>query len=369
MQAMLLKSALILTVVLSWSGVPAAERKTADSGTNPAFKSIGPLTFSPDGVLFAGDTQSAAIFALDLGKAATGGAPGAKAIPAFDQKVAALLGTDVREITVTDLEVHPRTRNAFASVMRGQGTNAQPALLRIDGAGAIEVVPFGGVKFSRVELPNAPAANPGDQRNARTSSITDMAFVDGRLYVAGLSNEEFSSKLRSVSYPFNATDADGGTSVEIYHGNHGQFETRSPVYTFVPYKVKGQTNLIAGYLCTPLVKFPVDSLKSGSKVLGTTIAELGNRNRPLDMIVYQKNGREFLLMSNNSRGVMKIPTANFGDASSITAPVTTEKGGIGYESVTSMKGVEQLDLLDDTRTIVLARSDAGALNLDVVALP
>ena len=34
-----------------------------------------------------------------------------------------------------------------------------------------------------------------------------------------------------------------------------------------------------------------------------------------------------------------------------------------------MKGIEQLDLLDDARTIVLARSEAGALNLDVVALP
>jgi hypothetical protein len=376
MRSLFLKSALILAMVVSWSGVHAlalrsssegAERTDAMTGTTPAFKAIGPLTFSPDGVLFAGDTQSAAIFALDLGKAAAGGAPGAKAIPAFDQKVAALLGTDVREITVTDLAVHPKTRNAFASVMRGQGTNAQPVLLRIDGAGKIEVVTFSDVKFSRVDLPNAPAAVPGAQNNARTSSITDMAYVDGRLYVAGLSNEEFSSKLRSVSYPFNTVD--NGTSVEIYHGNHGQFETRSPVYTFVPYKVKGETNLIAGYLCTPLVKFPVNSLKSGSKVLGTTIAELGNRNRPLDMIVYQKNGQEFLLMSNNSRGVMKIPTANFGDASSITAPVTTEKGGIGYESVTSMKGVEQLDLLDAQSTIILARTAAGVLNLDVVALP
>ena len=115
---MFLKSALVLTVVLSWSGVPAAERAGVDNGTGPTFKAIGPLAFSPDGVLFAGDTQSAAILALDLGKAATGGAPGAKAIEAFDQKVAALLGTDVREITVTDLVVHPQTRNAFASVMR-----------------------------------------------------------------------------------------------------------------------------------------------------------------------------------------------------------------------------------------------------------
>ena len=366
MRTLVLKSALVVTVVLSWSGVPTAERTDAANGTNPTFKSIGPLTFSPDGVLFAGDTESAAIFALDLGKSATGGAPGAKAIPAFDQKVAALLGTDVREITITDLAVHPKTRNAFASVMRGQGTSAQPALLRIDGTGKIDVVAFADVKYSKVDLPNAPAAVPGN-RNPRTSSITDMAFVDGRLYVAGLSNEEFSSKLRSVSYPFNTVD--NGTSVEIYHGNHGQFETRSPVYTFVPYKVKGETNLIAGYLCTPLVKFPVSSLKSGAKVMGTTIAELGNGNRPLDMIVYQKNGQEFLLMSNNSRGVMKIPTANFGDASSITARVSTEKGGIGYESVTTMKRVEQLDLLDANNTIILARSDAGVLNLDVVALP
>ena len=60
-----------------------------------------------------------------------------------------------------------------------------------------------------------------------------MAFIDGRLYVAGLSNEEFASKLRSMPYPFASVDH--GTSVEIFHGTHGQFETRSPVYTFVPY--------------------------------------------------------------------------------------------------------------------------------------
>ena len=118
------------------------------------------------------------------------------------------------------------------------------------------------------------------------------------------------------------------------------------------------------------MKFPVNSLKPGAKVMGTTIAELGNRNRPLDMIVYKKDGKEFLLMSNNSRGVMKIPTDGLRRrraASPRASP--TETGGVGYETITSMKGVEQLDLLDAQRTIVLARSDAGVLNLDVVALP
>ena len=171
MRSLFLKSALVLTVVLSWSGVPAAERTDAANGTNPTFKTIGPLAFSPDGVLFAGDTQAAAIFALDLGKAAAGGAPGAKAIPAFDQKVAALLGTDVREITVTDLAVHPKTRNAFASVMRGQGTNAQPALLRIDGAGKIEVVAFGDVKYSQRRAAERARREPG--RSAQRAHLVD----------------------------------------------------------------------------------------------------------------------------------------------------------------------------------------------------
>jgi hypothetical protein len=58
---------------------------------------------------------------------------------------------------------------------------------------------------------------------------------------------------------------------------------RSPVYTFLPYTLNSQPHLIAGYLCTPLVKFPIASLEPGDKVRGTTIAELGAGNRPLDM--------------------------------------------------------------------------------------
>jgi len=224
------------------------------------------------------------------------------------------------------------------------------------------------LKHTKVALPNAPnsGTNANPQRDPRRQSITDMAFVDGRLYIAGLSNEEFSSKLRSVSYPFNTVD--NGASVEIFHGNHGQFETRSPVFAFVPYTIDKTPHIVAAYLCTPLVKFPVASLKPGSKVVGTTIAELGNRNRPIDMVLYKKDGREYLLMANTSRGVMKIPTDGFASASAITEPVRTETGGIGYETIASMKGIEQLDLLDAGRTIVLSRVD-GTLNLATVALP
>ena len=355
---------IVLVVLTSW--VPSSARGVAETGQGPALTSIGPLTFGVDGTLFAADNQAAAVFALDLGAQASGAVPGTKTIDNIDQKIAAMLGTGPGEISITDLIVHPRSHNTFVSVMRGQGSGAAPALLRVDGAGAIDVISMQSMKFSKLELPNAPTANPNDRRNARGSSITDMAFSDGRLWIAGLSSEEFSSKLRSVPYPFNAIDR--GTSVEIFHGNHGQLETRSPVYTFLPYTVNNQPHLIAGYLCTPLVKFPIASLKPGDKVRGTTIAELGAGNRPLDMILYKKNGRDVLLMSNNSRGVMKIATDGFASASPITSPVSAETAGVPYETITSMRGVEQLDLLDAQNSIVIARAGA-ALNLQIVPLP
>ena len=241
-------------------------------------------------------------------------------------------------------------------------------LLRVDGAGKIDVISLADVTYTTASLPNPPDANPGARRNPRASSITDMAYVDGQLFIAGLSNEEFSSKLRSVAYPFSTVSE--GTSVEIWHAAHGAFETRSPVYTFVPYKIGGEQNLIAGYLCTPLVKFPIDNLQPGAKVMGTTIAELGNRNRPLDMIVYQKDGKDYLLMSNTSRGVMKIPTEHFGHQAGLTEPVPDgNQAGISYETIAQMTGVEQLDLLDDDHVIVIARNEAGQANLEAVMLP
>jgi hypothetical protein len=366
MRTKILATVGILVLAASASRWNAATVPVAAADVGPQMTSIGTLTFGAGDVLFAADTQSATIYALELGDKASGGAPGVQGIDAIDQRIAGVLGTDAKEIIVTDMAVHPRTKNAYIAVMRGQGSAGKPALLRVDGAGKIEVVAFDGMKHSKLALPNAPNAGTNPQRDPRQQSITDMAFVDGKLYIAGLSNEEFASKLRTVKYPF--TTADNGTSVEIFHGNHGQFETRSPVFAFVPYSINNTPHLVAAYLCTPLVKFPVNSLQAGAKVVGTTIAELGNRNRPIDMIVYKKDGREFLLMSNTSRGVMKIPTDGFADAAPITQRVAAETGGVGYESIAAMKGIEQLDMLDGSRTVVLSRAD-GSLNLATVALP
>src|SRR6185295_865278 len=150
----------------------------------------------------------------------------------------------------------------------------------------------------------------------------------------------------SVAYPFAKTDQ--GTSVEIYHGNHGQFETRAPVMTFLPYRVGNQPTIVAAYTCTPLVKFSIDTLKPGQKIVGYTMMDLGAGNQPLDMISYTKNGQDFLLMANSRYGIVKVPAAQFATAPSITAKVETAGQ---FEPIASMLGVEQLDLLNASQAV------------------
>jgi hypothetical protein len=339
------------------------------SGLKPGkatLESAGPLAFGPQGILFVGDTKGAALWALDTGDTKPGS--GTINVSGLQEKVAALLGTAADQVAIQDLAVNPLSRKAYISVARGRGPDALPVILRLDTAGKIEELSLDGIKHARVALANAPDAEAKDRRgnSLRTEAITDLHYLDGKVYLAGLSNEEFASKLRSVPFPFAA--ADGGASVEIYHGAHGQWETRSPVRTFVPYEIQKEAHLLAAYTCTPLVKFPVKDLKPGSKLVGTTIAELGNRNRPLDMIVYEKDGAEFVLMSNSSRGVMKMATKGIEAHGAITAPVEGTKG-LPYETIADWKGIEQLDKLDDGHALVLARAEGGALDLKTVALP
>jgi hypothetical protein len=111
-------------------------------------------------------------------------------------------------------------------------------------------------------------------------------------------------------------------------------------------------------------------LKPGAKIKGKTIAELGNRNRPLDMIVYQRDGKNYLLLANSSRGVMKINTDSIETVEGIVAPVPDGgKKGLSYETLESWSGVDQLDRLDNKHVVVLRRAEGGSLNLESLPLP
>jgi hypothetical protein len=334
-----------------------------------ALKSAGPITFGPDGILFIADTKSAAIVAIATGDTKAGAGKAVK-VDGINTKVAALLGTAADQILIADLAVNPASQTPYLAVTRGRGAGATPVLVRVKGDGSLEVVSLDKVKHARAELPDAPVEGvQGDgkkQSNPRQESITDLAFLEDRVLVAGLSNEEFSSTLRAIPFPFQKIA--NGTSVEIYHGAHGKFETRSPIRTFVPFMVGKEPQLLAAYTCTPLVQFPISELKPGAKIKGKTIAELGNRNRPLDMIVYKKDGKDWLLLANSARGVMKITTDDMVNAESITTPVPGIKG-TKYETIEAWKGVEQLDKLDANNALVIRKGEGDALNLESLPLP
>jgi hypothetical protein len=355
-------------LVLCAAAVQAADLTAGMKKGTPTLKSAGPIAFAPEGILLVGDPVGAAIYAIDtVDRTPSGG--GAINVTSIGEKIAARLGTDAKGVQVADLAVNPASGKVYLSVARGQGPTATPVLLRVDSTGEIGEVSLNNVNYSQVTLTNVPAEGATDRRGAsqRMESITDLAFFDGKVIVAGLSNEEFASKLRVIAYPFK--EADAGASVEIWHGAHGAFETRSPVRTFATYTINKEPHLLAAYTCTPLVKFPLADLKPGATVKGTTIAELGNRNRPLDMIVYKKDGKDYILTANNSRGVMKI-SADKIDSTTVTEAIRGGgTAGLAYETIKELQGVEQLDKLSDTQAVILARNEAGALNLQTIPLP
>lgn len=347
----MLRSKLAWTLALC-AAVPCGQLR-ADNGLKegtPDIKQAGVLAFAPDGVLLVGDTLSASVFAIDTGDASTAEAKSVN-IQGVNEKIAGMLGTSVEETMINDMVVNPQSGNLYLSVSRGRGPDASPVIFKADAKGTLSEVNLKKVKFAKAAFANAPESKEGN-RNPRMSAITDIQYMDGKVIVAGLSNEEFASKLRVLKYPFDGTEE--STSIEVYHGAHGKLETASPVRTFVTY----ENSVLAAYTCTPLVNIPVGDLKSGTKTQGKTIAELGNRNNPLDMIVYKKGDQDYLLIANSARGVMKLELSKKAiDSTEAIKSKVADTAGLPYESVKELADVLQLDKLNADHAVLLVKKD------------
>lgn len=356
-------AALMTTIALGTAADAAGLTDSLKAG-RADLKSAGPLAFGADGVLFVGDSLGASVFALDT--ADTKPLTDAAEVDGVNAKIAALLGTTPDNILINDVAVNPLSKRAYISVSRGRGPAATPVIVRTAAGGKLEVLSFDNIKFSKATLPNAPTMETQTRRggSARLVSITDVAYVEGKVIVAGLSNEEFASNLRQIPFPFTSTPR--GTSIEIYHGSHGRYETHAPVRTFVPYKIRNEDVILASYTCTPLVVFRTAELaNSNAKVEGKTIAELGSGNTPLDMIIYEKGGSHYILMANTDLGVVKLSAENLDKYKAITAE--TDVTGVPAEQV-KVTGVEHLTRLDQDRALLLVAAN-GKQSLKAMPLP
>lgn len=346
-------------------------------------RSAGPIAFGPDGILFLADNAGAKIFAVDVADARPQAGPAPLDLDDVDVRVGSLLGCDAGDIAIRDMAVHPVTHNVYLSVQRGRGDSGRAVLVRVAHAdGAITDVPLSGVPMAEATIADAPAEDDerldttlplGDEgetfeiagrtlkllrRPIRTSTVTDMSYVDGAVLVAGLSNEEFSSKLRRIPFPFDATGDVVASNLEIFHVSHGKWETAAPIRTFVPYD--GGRAVLASYTCTPVVHFPLADLKPGAKAVGRTVAELGAMNQPLDMVSFTQDGEEHLLVANTSHGLVKIASRDI-DAQE---PLTDANRNIGVPRETEdLPGVVRLANLDAGHVLALQVDGDGRYHL------
>ena len=331
-------------------------------------QSIGVLTFAPDGTLFFADSKGAALYGIkpDGGQADTKTA--AINIRDLDTKIADMMGVGPRDISIVDMATNPTTHETYLSVARGTGNATQYALLKVsrdgDGRnGKINVVDLNDVEYTRYALTDAVPEDAKDRRgrSLRTSSITDIAFHDGELYVAGLSNEEFSSTFRRIPFPFKGSQI--GSKVEIFHVAHGRYETNAPIRTFMPMEINGKSHIVAAYTCTPLVVFPVDDVKDGGHIMGKTAAELGSNNRPIDIVSFERGGKQHIVLTNSNRSAMRFDPQDLVKQQTLTEPldVRFESRGVPYVQLPLVQ-VLQLDDLNEDHLVVIERSANGALN-------
>lgn len=343
-------AAIAALTLVAWTSPPDESEPTAGFvyGT-PALESMGRLAFGPESVLFIGDSQGAAVYAIDVADTEMSG--GSINVDDLDAKLAAMFGTTAEDITVRDMAVHPTSHNVYLSVARGDGAFG---LVKVDGMGAVSEVSLADVRYSKGDISNAPSPDATYRRGtpARQFTITDLAFANGEVMVAGLSNQEFASNFRRLTFPF--ADSMEATSLEIYHVSHGQYETHAPVDTFATYEMEGRMHVVASYTCTPLVMFEVEGLEDGEHVMGKTIAELGAGNRPLDILAYGSDGDGFLLVANSRHPLMKIDSSDFRSAAALEPP--TEETGVGFDAM-PQAGIQRLGERGDE--IVMLQSDGG----------
>ena len=322
-----MKSKILFTLMLCQAlTITAKENNSLKDGFtfgNPEMKSIKTIAFGPKNILFIGDNDGMTIYAIDVEDIKDKSSMTLN-MDNIDAKIAAAMGVPSNEIKILDMAVNPNSNNVFFAVRREQGEKIQSALFRLSSEGLKEFS-LEQVNFSKTKIENAPEADAMIYKkwSSRRFTITDMHYANGEVLISGLSNEEFSSSLRRVPFPFNKDMVT--TNVQVYHVTHKANETHSPIVRFLPMQLENEWHIIAGYTCTPLVTFKLNQLDGNKKLVGKTIAEIGAGNLPLGIISYNYKGMNHVLVGNSRYSLTKFTGDDIFSAKALKFP-TKEKG-------------------------------------------
>ncbi len=341
---------------------------------DPQIKSINTLSFAPEGVLLIGDGRGAQIVAVQTNKQPSQSAA-FQTLEGIDVKLAARVGAPAKGIEIIDMAVSPLTSVAYIAV-RKQDDKSQ-IIFTVSPTGTIGLLDLSDVHYASVKL------RSGD---ATVTLVTDVAWADSQIVAAARSSEAFASKIFSIQVPLSKESESKVFTAETYHVSHGRWETKAPMSVLIPIKENDQTFVVGAFSCTPVVKYRIDSLKPGATVKGSSMIELGSGNRPVDMFIYEKGGKPFVLANtfrfHHSRkpfGPSPYWTVKFqqgllaGESAVNEKAVRRLKSGFQpatdrIEMVDSYHGVMQMDRLGKSQALAIQDTGKG-LNLVALDLP
>jgi len=337
-----------------------------------SFESITVLAFDDDGTLFIGDSGTGKVHAVTPTAVDNPTAEQGYNLRDIDTKLAELLGTTTSEIRVRDLAVHPTSKEAYLAVGRVTQDDYGSAIVIINQAGEARLLDP-ELTGETLEVPFAPTEDFFFYRDvpSRDLTFTDLEVHEGQLYIAGMSNADFASSLWASPIPFDGEAST--TTVEIYHGVHGQQETRAPIRTMKVVDIAGEDYMLAAYTCTPLVVFPLSEIQDGAHITGKTIGELGFGNTPGDILAFDGQDMEqnpfplvFIQNKNQSPQVIAMQAVSEAAAGEgITTPLGISTVDLGASSM-PMINILQIDDQDPGRLLALRR-DAEQGDLELVS--
>lgn len=365
----------IPTIVLAALACSLTQVQAADKGAASYFKepssggleltSIGKIAFGPAGMLLVSDPKTTSIVAVDTGDAG----PVRKLAKRVDDNEAVLAkAAGVAGVLIVDMAVNPASGSIYFSVTERPGN--RPHLLALDPDGTAKVVPLGKASHVRMTLPTS--------ESAQLRNVTDLAWGDDSVIVAGQSSEEFANKIYEIPSPLENGENARFFSAETFHVAHNKWETKAPIQSFIPWEENGDFYIVGAFACTPIAKFPISELESGAKIKGTSVVELGSGNRPRDMFTYKKDGVEWLVTNTqrfqkNLFGPSKYWAARVKmDYLNAASPEDTNENAVrrdvnvpngpaakGIEVVETLFGAVMVSQLANEEVIVLRETDSA----------
>jgi len=343
--------------------------KTVHAAGAPV-QSVGAMNFVDADTLVIADWRGGRLHALALPPAAPG-TPAYFNLKDVSAAIAQTLHTQPEKLRFEDMAVRPGSELAYVtlSVEKGRGAVPTPALVSVDTAGHVGIVDLGKAPHESVAISNPPAADKRLWRDTpeATYTVTDMAYRDGKLYVAGLSNASFASTLRVYDFPFDG--ATTSASVEMYHPVHNQLETRAPIRKMVIADLNGEPTLVAAFTCSPLVTIPLRELKDGAHIAAKTIAEFGWGSAPVGMVMFDAGQGPMVLLTHSHKSADLMSVTDIADASTkpgVTTPIKwPAEPTLGLKSIyVPLAGLAHLAVQDKDFLVALRRNEAsGAMEL------